>query len=101
VLAFALADVVVRDPDPPVLVRVGDHPLDQGAVLLLDVGAARDLRLRLADPHDQRVANPLEVGRAEHPRPSDRPHAPVDSEPGEGGGPELTELALETGDLAA
>jgi hypothetical protein len=101
VLAFTLADVRVRDPNPAVLLRVGDHALDQAPVSLLHVGAARDLRLCLAHPHHQRVANPLEVGRAQHPRAADRADAPVDSEPREGGRPELAELPLEAGDLAA
>ena len=100
-LAFALAHVLVRDPDPAVLVRVGDHLLDEGPVLLLDVSAARDLRLRLADPHNQRVTNQLEVGRTQHPRTADGADAPVDAEPWERRRPELAELALEPGDLDA
>jgi hypothetical protein len=101
VLALALADVLVRHADPVVPVRVRDHLLDEQAVRFLDVGAASDLGLRLADPHDQRVADAFEIGRAEHARPARRADAPVDPAAREGGDPELAELALEPGDLAA
>jgi hypothetical protein len=101
VLALALADVLVRDPDPVVPVRVRDHLLDQQAVRLLDVRAASDLGLRLADPDDERVADALEIGRAEHARPAGGADAPVDPAAREGGDPQLAELPLEPGDLAA
>jgi hypothetical protein len=99
--ALALADVLVRNPDPVVPVRVGDHLLDQEAVGLLDVRATRDLGLRLAHPDDQRVADALEIGRGEHPRPARAADAPVDPATREGGDPELPEVPLEPGDLAA
>jgi hypothetical protein len=101
VLALALADVLVRDPDPVVPVRVRDHLLDQQAVRLLDVRAASDLGLRLADPDDERVADALEIGCAEHARPAGGADAPVDPAAREGSDPELAELPLEPGDLGA
>ena len=83
------------------LVGVGDHALDEAPVLLFDVRPARDLGLRLAHANDQRVADTLEVGRAQHARTADRTDAPVDSLAREGGGPQIAELALEACDLAA
>ena len=84
-----------------VTVRVRDHLLDQQAVRLLDVRAASDLGLRLADPDDERVADALEIGSAEHARPTGGADAPVDSAARKGGDPELAELPLEPGDLVA
>ena len=84
-----------------VSVRVRDHLLDEHAIRLLDVRAARDLGLRLTDPDDESVADALEVGRAEHARPAGGADAPVDPAAREGGDPELAELPLEPGDLAA
>jgi hypothetical protein len=83
------------------LVGVGDHALDEAPVLLLDVRPARDLGLRLAHANDQRVADTLEVGRAQHARTADRTDAPVDSLARKGGRPKFAELALEACDLAA
>ena len=100
-LAFPLTDVVVRNPNPAMLVGVGDHALDEAPVLLFDVRSARDLGLRLADANDQRVADTLEVGRAQHARTADRANAPVDSLARKGGGPKFAELALEACDLDA
>jgi hypothetical protein len=99
VLALPLADVVVRDADPVVLLRVGDHSLDQEAVRFLDVGAASDLSLRLAHPDHESVANPLELSRAEYPRAAGGANAPIDAVAREGRGPELAEPALEPSDL--
>jgi hypothetical protein len=101
VLAFPLTDVVVRDPDPAILVGSGDHALDQASVLLFDVRPARDLGLRLAHAHYQRVADTLEVGGAQHARPANGADAPLDSPAWEGGRPQFAELALEACDLAA
>jgi hypothetical protein len=42
VLAAALADVLVGDAYPLVLLRAEHHRLDAGAVCLLDVGAVRE-----------------------------------------------------------
>jgi hypothetical protein len=101
VLALALADVLVRDGHPVVPVRVGDHLLDQAAIRLLDVSPAGDLGLGLADPHDQRVTDALEVGGAQHARPARGADAPADPAARESRDPELAELPLEPGDLAS
>jgi hypothetical protein len=82
-----------------VLLRVSDHPLDQDPVRLLDVGPARDLRLRLAHPDHESVANPLKLGRPEDPRAAGGADAPIDAAAREGGGPQLAEPALEPSDL--
>jgi hypothetical protein len=101
VLAVAVADVVVRDLDPRVARGLGDHALDQAAVLLFDVGAAGDLGLSLADADHERITDPLELGGAQDARPADSPDRPVDALAGKGRGPELRELLLEAGDLTA
>ena len=72
---------------------LGDHALDEARGSGSSTSApARDLGLRLADANDERVADALEVGRAQHARTADRADAPVDSAAREGGGPELAEL---------
>ena len=60
----------------------------------------RDLGLRLADANHQRVADPLEVGGAEHARAARGADAPVDAPARKGRRPKLAELAFEPGDLA-
>jgi len=101
VLAVPVADVVVRDLHPAVALGLGDHALDETAVLLLDVGPAAKLVLSLADPHQERVANALELGGAEQAGPADRADVPVDALTREGGHPKLAELLLQARDLAA
>jgi hypothetical protein len=80
--------------------RVGDHPLEQAAVLLLGVSSPGELGASVAQPQGERVPGALEVAAAKHPRAADRSDAPVEVLAREGGGEELTELALEAGDLA-
>jgi len=99
--AAGLADVVVRDLDPAEAVGLRDHRLEQAAVRLLDVGAAGDLALSLAQPVCERVANSLELRDREDPRPADRADMPVDVLTREGAREELGEPALENPDLAA
>lgn len=100
-LALPLTDVIVRNPDPAILVGGGDHAFDQAPVLLFDVRPARDLSLRLAHANHEGVTDTLEVGGAQHARPANRTDAPLDPPAWESGGPELAELALEACDLAA
>jgi hypothetical protein len=101
VLAIAIADVLVRDLDPAVALGLGDHPLDEATVLLFGICAARDLRLRLADANQERVANPLELGRSEDARTANSAYRPVDSLARKGSGPKLRKLLFEARDLAA
>jgi len=101
VLAVAVADVLVRDLHPGVALGFGDHPLDQASVAFLHVGAARDLRLRLADADQQSVTDPLQLDGAEDARSTDGADGPVDALAREGRGPKLRELLLKARDLAA
>jgi len=101
VLAVAVADVLVRDLNPGVSLGLGDHPLHQAAILLLDVGAAGDLRLGLANADNQGVADALELGGAEDPWASHRTDRPVNALAWEGRGPKLGKLLLQPRDLAA
>lgn len=99
-LAPALADVLVRDPEPAEAAGLGDHPLERLPVSLLRVGATRQLGLSLAKPYRERVANPLEIGDAEDPRAPGRRDRIADSPARERGREELRELMLESADLA-
>jgi hypothetical protein len=101
VLAAPLADVLVRDLDPAVVVRVGDHPLDERAVVLLDIHTAGKLGPRVCHAVGKPVADPLEVADAEHARATRGGHAPLEVATRERGGEDLGQLALEAGDLAA
>jgi hypothetical protein len=84
-----------------VALRLGDHRLDQAAVGLLDLSAATELGLGLAQAEDEGVTNPLELAGIEDPRAADGPHAPLDPVAGEGRREELAEPALEDRDLPA
>jgi hypothetical protein len=97
--AAGLADVVVGDDHPAMAVRGGNHPLDQAAVRLLDLRAAGELRLRVAQAQGQSVAYPLQLGGRKQPRPADRTDPPLEPGPREGRGEELAEATLEIGDL--
>ena len=96
-----LADVLVRDPHPPVTLGGGDHALNQPAAGLLGVGSTGEFGLRLADAGRQRVANPLELGHAQNPRTAGGADPPLDSLAREGRGEEFAEPMLESGDLPA
>jgi hypothetical protein len=76
------------------------HLLEQLAVSLLDPAAARDLRLGFAKAGGEAIADPLELGNAEDPRPAAGADAPLDSLAGERGGEQLAQAALEQRDLA-
>lgn len=99
--ATGFPDVLVGHPDPPVTVGLGDHRLDQAAILLLDLAAATELRPCLVQPCGERVAHPLQVGYPEHPRPADSADRPLDPLAREGGREKLAELLLQQGDLPA
>ena len=86
--------------DPAVLLGRGDHRLEQPPVRLLDLGPSRQLHPRLAHADRERVANPLELARAEQPRTSGGAGAPLDPPARERRGEELAELGLEAADLA-
>jgi len=87
VLAVAIADVVVRDLNPPVAVGLGDHALDEAAVLLFDIGAPRQLGLSLANPDQESVADSLQLGGIQDSRAADGADLPLDALAGEGRGP--------------
>ena len=100
-LAVAIADILVRDLDPGVALGLGDHALDEAAVLLFDVRTAPQLGPCLADADEERVPNSLELGRAENAGATHRADLPFDAPARERRGPKFGELLLEAGDLAA
>jgi hypothetical protein len=101
VQAAALADVLVGDHHPPMSLRRGDHRLEQAAVRLLDLGLPCELGARVAGPPHERVPDALEISGREDPRPAHRADAPLEPLAGKCGREQLSELALERGDLAA
>lgn len=99
VLALALAHILVGDPNPAVVVRVGDHAFDKGAVLLLDVGSLAKLDLGVAHAHNQGVADPFQIGGTKNAGAAGGADLPLKAPSRKGACPELGELALEVSDL--
>src|SRR3954464_13846771 len=99
VLAPGLADALIGDPDPPVLLGLEEHLLDAHAVLLLDVGAVAELAAGAAQALGQLVAQRLELGQREHPRAPARADRPLEPLAGPGRAEQLGELVLQARDL--
>jgi hypothetical protein len=66
--AAGLADVGAGDPQPLVLGRSGQHPLEQLTVARLECGALSQLKPGLAYPGRQGVADSLQLAQAKRPR---------------------------------
>lgn len=98
-LAAWLGDVLIRDPDPAVLLGVGDHPLDQRTTGLLGVGSAGNLRLSLGKTVGESISDPLQLTDPKDPRPTRGAHLPIDPAAREGGGEKVHEFALQAGYL--
>src|SRR5688572_16383604 len=79
VLAAALADVLVPDAHPLVLLGLEHHLLDQPAVLLLDPRAVGQRPAHVVEPLGEIVAERLQLAEGEHPRPASGRHAPVEA----------------------
>lgn len=98
--AARFAHVSTGDPQPLVLGRRGQHPLQQLTVARLELGPILKPAAGDADPSRERVANRLEVAEAECPgllrKGAD---AGVDLDAGESVGEERAELGLEAADL--
>ena len=100
--AAGLAEVLVGDPHPAVLLGLGDHPLKQLAVAVLDVTAVAEQTAHFGDACEQAVAHALQLGGREQSRPAGR--GDVVDEPGaarESVHEQIPELCLEAGYLAA
>lgn len=101
VAAAGLADVRTGDPQPLVLGRRGQHPLQQLAVARLELGLLLQLPPRFTYPRRQRIANPLQLTQAKRPRLTRyRDNAGVQAQAREGLSDERTELRFESPDLA-
>src|SRR5215207_7194599 len=83
-LAWALADVLGGNPHPPIALGRRDHGLEQPAIRLLDLATPTELRLSLAEPDREPVADPLELGDTKNARPADSGHIPMDPRSREG-----------------
>jgi hypothetical protein len=68
VLAARLADVLVADPHPLVLLGREHHLFDQAPVARLDIGPVAEQGAVLGKPLSQLVADPLELRQAQQPR---------------------------------
>jgi hypothetical protein len=98
--ASGLADVLVGDTDPGVLVRLGDDPLEQLPLALLDVRPIREPPADVLDPPRERVPDPLELGDLQHAGAAGGRDRELDASSRERGREQLRELALERRDLA-
>lgn len=98
-LAWALADVLGGNPHPPIALGRRDHGLEQPAIRLLDLATPTELRLSLAEPDREPVADPLELGDTKNARPADSGHIPMDPRSREGRCEELAQPLLEQRDL--
>jgi len=80
---------------------VGNHPLDQAAVLLGYVCAAGDLCSNLGKPVRKPVTDPLEIGKAKHPRAAGGGDGPIDPRARISRCEELSQVSLHATDLTA
>ena len=100
--AARLAQVLTGDAHPLVLGGRGEHPLQQLAVVGLQLVALLERRARRGDALGERVTNLLELTEPGDARLPERGgHAGVQAEAREGLDAESGELPLETTDLAA
>jgi len=101
VAAAGLTDVGAGDPEPFVLLRGRQHPLEQLAVGGLEPGALLERPPAVGDLGGESVADRLELAETERPRLGRRRgHAGVDSEARERLGDDRRQLALQATDLA-
>src|SRR5215211_3074848 len=61
-------EVFAGDADPLEVLRSGEHPLDQGAILVLDLAPLDQRLARLGDAVGERVAQRLQLAEVEQPR---------------------------------
>jgi hypothetical protein len=102
VTASRLADVAVGDPHPLEGCGLGQHRLQELAVMDLDVGALVQRQACLADPGREIVPHALQLAEAEHPRLGRRGRdRTVEIDSRERLGEEARQLALEPSDLAS
>jgi hypothetical protein len=101
VLAARLADVRVVDPLPLVGGRVGEHLLDQLAVLLLHVADVVEAGPDVLDPGGQAVPDPFQLVHGEDARAAEPGDREVDSVPREGRAEQPSQGEFQRGDLTA
>jgi hypothetical protein len=102
VAAAGLADVGAGDPQPLVLGRRGEHPLEQLAVAGLDHRALAQGDVGGGDPVAERVPHLLQLLQPGDPRLGETGrHARVELEPGKSLSRETTQLVFEPADLTA
>lgn len=94
-----VADVLVREAHPAVLLGTDKHQLEAFAVSLLHARAGRELVAGHRQPERQGVPYPLELTDLEDARPAGGAHGELDPLAGEGGGESLRQLLLQLCDL--
>jgi hypothetical protein len=98
--AAGLADVGTGDPQPLVLGRSGQHPLQQLTIARLELGPILELTAGDADPGRERVADRLQLAQAERPRLiCESTDSGVDREARKGLGDQGAKLRFEAADL--
>jgi len=99
VAAAGLADVGAADPDPPVVLRAGEHFLEKLAVGLLDEGALGEDAVGFGESRRERVANLLQLTEVEHPGRPGGLDPMGDAHPAHPLGDQSRQLPLEPADL--
>jgi hypothetical protein len=101
VAAAGQAEVVAGDPQPLVLVRRGQHPLQQLLVAGLELALLSQGEAGVLDLHRERVADDLQLAEVERPRLTrEGGHARANPQTREGLGGERPQLSFEAADLA-
>jgi hypothetical protein len=101
VAAAGLADVLVGDSNPVVLLGLCDHPLEEFVVATLDLAIVVQQGAHVCDPAQEPIADLLQLADPEDPRAARRRHLVGEAAAREGGDEELRELELQTRNLTA
>src|ERR1700752_743942 len=80
---------------------IDDHRLEQASIGLLNLPTPVKLRLGGPKPNRERIAHPLQLTDAQHPRAADGANAPLDPGAGKCRREQLAQLALQGADLTA
>jgi len=101
VAATGLADVLVGDADPVVLLGLHHQPLQQLAVALLDIGVISEESAHIREPSEQTVAHLLELPDSEYSGAPGGSDVVGDPTAWKGGDEELCEFQVKVRDLPA
>ena len=94
------AEVGTTDPQPPVLLRGGEHLIQERGVGVLEGDPLGERPVRLGDADGEGISQHLELTEPEHPRRSDGTDPVRHVDAAEALGDERRELPLKLADLA-